>query len=100
MKRLIVDLINREEAVSALISVPAGAYAGDGSDYVTFGYEHFANPGSPTTGSISWSMGGSEMFKMTAAALVANDKTQISNRLVPEEPMVRYPLPWHETVGG
>jgi hypothetical protein len=55
---------------------------------VTFGYEHFANPSSPTDGFISWSMGGSEVFKMTAAALVADRKTQVSNRLVPEEPMV------------
>lgn len=29
------------------------------------------------------------MFKMTAAALVADRKTLVSNRLVPEEPMVR-----------
>ena len=69
--------------------MPAGAYAGDGSDHATFGYEHFANPSSPSDGFISWSMGGSEMFKMTAAALVADPKTLVSNRLVPEEPMVR-----------
>ena len=85
-----MELMHREEAISALISVPATAYASDGSDYVTFGYEHFANPGSPTGGFVSWSMGQSEVFKMTAAALAADSKTQISNRLVPEEPMVRY----------
>lgn len=80
----------REEAVSALINVPAGAYTSDGSDFVTFGYEHFANSDSPMDGFISWSMGGSEVFKMTAAALIADRKTQVSNRLVPEEPMVRF----------
>lgn len=69
--------------------MPAGAYASDGSDHATFGYEHFANPSSPGDGFISWSMGGSEVFKMTAAALVADRKTLVSNRLVPEEPMVR-----------
>ena len=69
--------------------MPAGAYASDGSDFVTFGYEHFANSDSPMDGFISWSMGGSEVFKMTAAALIADRKTPLSNRLVPEEPMVR-----------
>lgn len=83
-------LMHREEAISALISVPAAAYASGGSGYVTFGYEHFANPSSPTSGFVSWSMGGSEVFNMTAAALVADRKTQVSNRLVPEEPMVRF----------
>ena len=82
-------MLCREEAVSALIKVPAGAYANDGSDHATFGYEHFADPSSPNDGFISWSMGGSEAFKMTAAALVADRKTLVSNRLVPEEPMVR-----------
>ena len=69
--------------------MPAGAYASGGSDHATFGYEHFADPSSPSNGFISWSMGGSEVFKMTAAALVADRKTLVSNRLVPEEPMVR-----------
>ena len=82
------ELMHREEAISALISVPAAGYASDGSEYVTFGYEHFANPSSPTSGFVSWSMGGAEVFNMTAAALVADPKTQVSNRLVPEEPMV------------
>lgn len=84
-----MNLKCREEAISALIKVPAGAYASDGTEHATFGYEHFANPSSPTDGFISWSMGGSEVFKMTGAALVADSKTLVSNRLVPEEPMVR-----------
>jgi len=32
---------------------------------------------------------------MNAAALVADRRTQVSNRLVPEEPMVRVFLSWH-----
>src|SRR5258708_21330609 len=43
----------------------------------------FTNPSSPTSGFVSWSMGGSAVFNMTAAALAADTKTQISNRLVP-----------------
>jgi hypothetical protein len=95
-----VRLACSEQAISALVNVPAGAYANGGSDYVAFGYEHFANPSAPTNGYISWSMGGSEVFKMTAPALVKDSNTGVSSRLVPEEPMVRFLYLGVEPVGG
>jgi beta-glucan synthesis-associated protein KRE6 len=83
-------LARREQVISALTNVSTGTYASGGSDFTTFGYEHFANPNSPSDGFISWSMGITEVFKLTASALVADTKTKVSKRLVPEEPMVRF----------
>lgn len=75
-----------QQAISALSDIPPNAYNGNG--YQTFGVEWWSNPRNRGEGYVTWLQGGKAMWTLTAAAIGADASTQISERLISEEPMV------------
>ncbi|KAJ7432331.1 glycoside hydrolase family 16 protein [Mycena latifolia] len=78
---------NEQQAVSALTYIPSTGYSG--ADYVVYGFEYWSDPDNRDDGYITWVSEGTESWTMTAAAIGADTAVEISQRLVPEEPMMR-----------
>jgi hypothetical protein len=57
------------------------------------GFEYYTNPTARTSGHITWISEGEESWTLYPAAIGPNAETNISQRLISEEPMamVRYP---------
>ena len=89
---------NSQQAVSALTNLPDDMFQGSGAVFTTLGFEYWANPQNPPEGFITWVSDGVPSVRMGAAA-VGEDKgvdgSQVSQRLIPEEPMVRFTVSSH-----
>ena len=75
-----------QQAVSAVTDIDNTKYNGQG--YGTYGFEWWSNPNKRSEGSITWVANGQKAWQMTAATIGPDSTSQISGRLVPEEPMV------------
>lgn len=75
-----------QQAVSALSWIDSQNYNNNG--YATYGYEWWSNPSKRDEGYITWISDGSKVFTMEASAIGPDTTSQVSQRLVPEEPMV------------
>lgn len=79
-----------QQAVSALTKVPDNMYQGSGQQFTKFGFEYWANPSNPSEGFITWMSNGQPTQRLSAAAMAADQGptgSQVSQRLIPEEPM-------------
>jgi len=79
-----------QQAVSGLTTLPSNMFNGSGAQYVTFGFEYWADPSSPEDGFITWQVDGSPSIRMGADAMAADQGTGgsgVDRRLIPEEPM-------------
>lgn len=76
-----------QQAVSALTNLNGTSYADGGAEWTTFGFEYWANPDARDEGYIEWVAGGPS-FKVGAHAFAGDQSLNISDRLIPEEPMV------------
>jgi hypothetical protein len=76
-----------QQAISALTYIPDTGYGGE--QYLTYGFEYWADPSNRDDGYITWVSNGKESWSMTAGAVGADSTAEISQRLIPEEPMVR-----------
>ncbi|RDX50206.1 glycoside hydrolase family 16 protein [Lentinus brumalis] len=74
-----------QQAISAVTDIDSTAYAGQ--KYATYGYEWWSNPDKRDEGFITWVANGKKSWTMTADTIGPDDTVQISQRLVPEEPM-------------
>lgn len=57
------------------------------------GFEYWANPSQRDEGFITWQANGAKTARMSAAAMTADQGdggSLVGDRLVPEEPMVRF----------
>ncbi|PLW11627.1 hypothetical protein PCANC_05828 [Puccinia coronata f. sp. avenae] len=72
-----------QEAVSVVSTTDQTAYQATGGKFQTFGYEYTTGP----KGSITWSAGDTATWSMSPSAVGPNTVTQISQRVVSEEPM-------------
>jgi beta-glucan synthesis-associated protein KRE6 len=77
-----------QQAVSAVTYINSSDYGGSG--YATFGYEWWTDPNRRTEGYIQWYSEGKQTWKTTYATLAGDSATGISNRIIPEEPVVRF----------
>ena len=75
-----------QEALSALTYYDDQYYGGQ--SYMTLGYEWWSDPNRRSDGYITWFYNGQKTWTVTAAAIGANTQSQVSARLIPEEPMV------------
>ena len=75
-----------QQAVSAVTDIDNANY--DDQGYATYGYEWWSNPSNRGEGYITWFADGKESWTMTADTIGADSTTEISARIVPEEPMV------------
>jgi len=74
-----------QQSVSALSDISATPY--NGAAYATYGFEYWSNPNKRSDGYIQWYSQGQETWKLTAASLEGDSSTNISSRIIPEEPM-------------
>ena len=77
-----------QEAISAVTDVDSQVYGGN--DYATYGFEYWSDQNNRQDGYVTWYSSGQPSWKMTAATVGPNSLTQVSQRLVSEEPMVSH----------
>lgn len=75
-----------QQAISGVSQLDNANYGGQG--YQKYGFEWFSDPNHRDNGYISWYVGDTNMWSMTPAAIGPEAETEISQRLIPEEPMV------------
>lgn len=75
-----------QQAVSAVTYIDKTLY--DGEAYGSYGFEWFSNPDKRSDGYIEWISNGEASWKITSTTIGADDTTEISDRLISEEPMV------------
>lgn len=66
-------------------------FQGSGANFKTLGFEYWANPKNRDEGFITWQTDGTPSVRMGASAMgpdMGTDGSQVSQRIVPEEPMV------------
>jgi beta-glucan synthesis-associated protein KRE6 len=76
-----------QQAISGLTDINSTNY--NGSGYSTYAYEWWSDPNDRSGGYIQWYTGGQKTWKATYETLAGDTTTGISNRIIPEEPMVR-----------
>lgn len=75
-----------QQAVSATTLIDSANFGGNG--YATYGYEWWSNPSKRSEGYVTWYSSGVESWTMNPDTIGADPVTQISGRIIPEEPMV------------
>ncbi|KDQ15829.1 glycoside hydrolase family 16 protein [Botryobasidium botryosum FD-172 SS1] len=88
------------QVLSAETTVDPSVYTGSGgSAFGVFGFEYWSDPAAPADGYISWIAGGEKVFTVRAPAVGADPASGVGQRLISEEPMVRFLQffvpPWH-----
>jgi len=74
-----------QQSISAVSDIEQTPY--NNAAYATYGFEVWSNPNKRSEGYIQWYSQGQETWKVTAASLEGDSLTNISSRLIPEEPM-------------
>jgi beta-glucanase (GH16 family) len=74
-----------QQAASAVTFIPDTAYGNQ--SFIKYGFEWWSNPSDRSEGYITWYSNEKESWTLTAAAIGADSVTQISDRLISEEPM-------------
>ena len=77
-----------QEAVSAVTEVDSQFYAGNG--YSAYGFEIWSDENNRDDGYVTWYSNGQKSWTMTAATVGPNPLSEVSQRLVSEEPMVSH----------
>lgn len=75
-----------QQAISAVTDISSSNYNNAG--YATYGYEWWSDPSDRDAGYIAWISQGKPSWKITAQTIGPDPVSQISQRLIPEEPMV------------
>jgi len=77
-----------QQAISAHTNLSATTYGGEaGAQFSTFGMEYFPEA-NPRESYITWNAEGMRTWTMTGAAIGADNRTEIQQRLISAEPMV------------
>jgi beta-glucan synthesis-associated protein KRE6 len=76
-----------QQAVSAVSYINPNNYNDAG--YAPYGFEWWSNPSNRAEGYVTWFSDGQQTWKATSASVGPDSITQISQRLISEEPMVR-----------
>lgn len=74
-----------QQAVSAVTTIDANNYNNQG--YAPYAFEWWSDPKNRDDGYVSWFSNGQKTWTMTPATIGADPVSQISGRIVPEEPM-------------
>lgn len=75
-----------QQAVSVVTDIPNTAYGGTG--WATYGYEFWGNSKDRSNSYITWYVNGVPSWTASPSIIGADTGTQISDRLISEEPMV------------
>lgn len=77
-----------QQAVSAVTYVDNVNYADQGG-FAAYGYEYWSDIDKVDDGYITWVSQGKESWKITSRTIGPDTTSEVSQRLIPEEPMVR-----------
>lgn len=75
-----------QQAISAVTYIDAQNYGGSG--YAPYAYEWWSNPSNRQEGYITWFSESAKTWTMTSATIGPDSTSGVSQRLIPEEPMV------------
>jgi hypothetical protein len=75
-----------QQALSAVTFINGNDY--NNQAYAPYGYEWWSDPGDRSNGYITWYSNGAQTWTVTAASIGLDPISQVSQRLIPEEPMV------------
>lgn len=75
-----------QQAVSALTEISSDNYNNNG--YASYGYEWWSNPSNRDEGFITWYSQGKKSWTVTSKTIGPDATSQVSQRLISEEPMV------------
>ena len=78
-----------QQAVSAVTNIDSSNY--NGSGFSTWGLEWWSDMKNRGDGYISWFSEGQKSWTITSGSIGADPVSQVSQRLIPEEPMVCHP---------
>jgi hypothetical protein len=82
-----------QQAVSSLTTVPSDIYysqdsvGGTSKNFTTFGFEYSTDTSDRSNGYITWVSNGKKSWTMDAGIVGPNSKTEVGQRIIPEEPM-------------
>ena len=79
-----------QQAVSAVTDINNADYNDQG--YATYGYEWWSDPKNRDNGYITWMSQGNKAWTITPQTIGPDTTAEISQRLIPEEPMVCFRL--------
>lgn len=77
-----------QQAVSAVTDINNADY--DDQGYATYGYEWWSDPNNRDSGYVTWFSQGSPTWKVTSQTIGPDSATEVSQRLIAEEPVVRF----------
>jgi hypothetical protein len=75
-----------QQAISGLTYVNSENYNNTG--YQSYGFEWWSDPGNRDSGFVTWYANGQPTWTVTSASIGPDNTTMVSQRLIPEEPMV------------
>jgi len=78
-----------QEACSGLTYLDNTKYGGGPNAFSTYGVEYYSNPNHRSEGYITWFSGGAPTWTLTPGSIGPNPISNISQRIISEEPMVR-----------
>jgi beta-glucan synthesis-associated protein KRE6 len=76
-----------QQAISCVSDLPNTSYNGTG--YSTYAFEYWGNRNDRDQSYITWFVDGVKTWNAPAGSVPADPISGVSNRLIPEEPMVR-----------
>lgn len=79
-----------QQAVSAVTFTDADNYNGTG--YATYGVEWWSDMKNRDDGHVTWYSTGQKSWAITSASVGPDSVSEVSQRLIPEEPMVSSPM--------
>jgi hypothetical protein len=79
-----------QQAASAVSYITSDKY--DDQGYAPYGFEWWSNPSHRSEGYVTWYSNGNPTWTATSASIGPDSTTQISQRLISEEPMVKSKL--------
>jgi beta-glucan synthesis-associated protein KRE6 len=82
-----------QQAVSAVSYIDSSYY--NNTAYTTYGFEYWSDPKNRGNGYITWYSEGTQTWTMNPAAVGPDPISQVSQRIIPEEPMVSFPKHHH-----
>lgn len=77
-----------QQSVSGVSTVDGVNYNNNG--YGTYGFEYWSNPANRPEGYVVWYSQGQQSWRITADSIGPDTVSQVSSRIISEEPMVRY----------
>jgi beta-glucanase (GH16 family) len=76
-----------QQALSSLTYLRSKDYVGTQGQFGVYAFEY--NPSRGSDGYITWAANGMKTWTVTTASVAPNPISQVSQRIIPEEPMVR-----------